>query len=88
MTLARLRTSYTARLKVASQFGCAPGHLCQEEVEGVGFEYGDLETMLTRYSPQTLHYGNNRVDGEEVFFISNPGLGLWAYRGKLLGRDA
>jgi nickel-dependent lactate racemase len=65
-----------------------PGHLSKEEVEGVGFEYGDLETMLTRYSPQTLRYGNNRVDGEEVFFISNPGLGLWAHRGKLLGRDA
>ena len=34
-----------------------PGHLSQEEVEGVGFEYGDLETMLTRYNPQTLRYG-------------------------------
>jgi nickel-dependent lactate racemase len=65
-----------------------PGHLSKEEVEGVGFEYGDLETMLTRYSPQTLRYGNNRVDGEEVFFISNPSLGLWAHRGKLVGRDA
>jgi hypothetical protein len=60
-----------------------PGHLSKEEVEGVGFEYGDLKTMLARYNPQTLRYGNNRVDGEEVFFISNPGLGLWAYRGKL-----
>jgi hypothetical protein len=65
-----------------------PGHLSKEEVEEVGFEYGDLETMLTRYNPQTLRYGNNRVDCEEVFFISNPGLGLWAHRGKLLGRDA
>jgi nickel-dependent lactate racemase len=60
-----------------------PGHLSQEEVEGVGFEYGDLETMLTRYNPQTLSQGYNRVNGEEVFFIGNPGLGLWAYRGKL-----
>jgi hypothetical protein len=60
-----------------------PGHLSQREVEGVGFEYGDLAAMLTRYNPQTLRYGNNRVDGEEVFFISNPGLGLWAQRGKL-----
>jgi hypothetical protein len=42
----------------------------------VGFEYGNLETRFTRYSPQTLRYGNNRVAGEEVFFISNPGLGL------------
>jgi len=65
-----------------------PGHLSQEEVESVGFEHGDLETMLTLYNPQSLCYGNNRVDGEEVFFISNPGLGLWAHRGKLLGRDS
>lgn len=65
-----------------------PGHLSKEEVEGVGFEYGDLETMLGRYNPQKLHYGDNRVDGEDVFFISNPGLGLWAYRDKLLGRTA
>jgi nickel-dependent lactate racemase len=65
-----------------------PGHLSKEEVEGVGFEYGDLKTMLTRYSPQVLHYGYNRVDGEEIFFIPNPGLGLWAYRAKLLGRNA
>jgi hypothetical protein len=49
----------------------------------VGFEFGDLQTMLTRYSPQKLRHGYNRVDGEEVFFIPNPGLGLWAYRGKL-----
>jgi nickel-dependent lactate racemase len=61
-----------------------PGHLSKEEVEGVGFEYGDLKTMLARYNPQTLRYGNNRVGGEDVFFISNPGLGLWTHRGKLL----
>jgi hypothetical protein len=65
-----------------------PGHLRKEEVEGVGFEYGDLQTMLTLYDPQMLRYGYNRIDGEEVFFVPNPGLGLWAYRGKLLGRDA
>src|SRR5580700_9143386 len=65
-----------------------PGHLRKEEVEGVGFAYGDFETMLTRYDPQMLRYGYNCIEGEEVFFIPNPGLGLWAYRGKLLGRDA
>src|SRR5579864_777992 len=65
-----------------------PGHLSKEEVEGAGFEYGDLETMITRYNPQTLRYGNNRVVGEDVFYISNPGLGLWAYRDKLLARTA
>ncbi|MCU1297518.1 MAG: putative D-mannonate dehydrogenase, partial [Acidobacteriaceae bacterium] len=60
-----------------------PGHLTREETEGVGFEYGDLKTMLTRYNPQKLRQGYNRVDGEDVFFIANPGLGLWAYRNKL-----
>jgi nickel-dependent lactate racemase len=63
-----------------------PGQLSREEIEGVGFEFGDLKSMLTRYNPQTLRHGSNRVDGEEVFFVPNPALGLWAYRGKLLGR--
>jgi nickel-dependent lactate racemase len=63
-----------------------PGHLSKGEVEGVGFEYGDLKTMLVRYNPQTLRYCNNHVDGEEVFYISNPGLGLWTCRGKLMGQ--
>lgn len=61
-----------------------PGHLSKEEVEGVGFEYGDLQTMLTRYDPRKLRHGYNRIEGEEVFFIANPGLGLWACRDKLL----
>jgi len=64
-----------------------PGRLSKKEIEGVGFEYGDLRTMLTRYDPRNLHHGYNRIDddndGEEVFFIATPGLGLWAYRGKL-----
>jgi nickel-dependent lactate racemase len=60
-----------------------PGHLSREEVEGVGYEYGDLKFMLSRYNPEVLHEGYNRVEGEEIFFIGNPGLGLWAYRGKL-----
>jgi nickel-dependent lactate racemase len=59
-----------------------PGHLTREEVEGVGFTYGDLEKMLTRYDPAKLQPGENMVDGEEIFFTANPGLGLWAYRGR------
>jgi len=59
-----------------------PGHLSQQEVEGVGFQYGDLNTMLGRYDPRKLNRGYNRVDGEEIFFIDNPGLGLWAHRSK------
>jgi nickel-dependent lactate racemase len=60
-----------------------PGHLSKEEIEGVGFNYGDLGAMLQRYDPEKLKDGCNTIDGEEVFFISNPGLGLWAHRSRL-----
>jgi nickel-dependent lactate racemase len=63
-----------------------PGHLLKEEVKDVGFNYGDLNTMLKRYDPSKLNHGYNHVDGEEVFFIANPGLGLWAERAKVMGR--
>ena len=57
-----------------------PGHLTREEVEGVGFHYGALSEMMRRYDPAKLQHGFNTVDGEEIFFVANPGLGLWAYR--------
>jgi nickel-dependent lactate racemase len=57
-----------------------PGHLTREEVEGVGFGYGDLSTMLARYNPEKLQHGYNTIEGEEIFYIANPGLGLWAHR--------
>jgi nickel-dependent lactate racemase len=59
-----------------------PGHLSKEEIEGVNFRFADLGTMMKRYNPATLQDGPNVVDGEEVFFISNPALGLWAHRGR------
>ena len=60
-----------------------PGGLSRQEIEDVGFEYGDLSAMLERYDPQKLAQGYNSVDGEKVFFIGNPGLGLWAHRSRL-----
>jgi len=60
-----------------------PGHLTREEIEGVGFRYGDLAEMMTKYDPAKLRHGYNRVDGEEIFFIANPGLGLWAHKSRL-----
>lgn len=60
----------------------SPGHMTREEIEGAGYEYGDLEEAMARYRPESLKDGWNVVDGEEIFYISNPGLGLWAYRGR------
>ncbi len=59
-----------------------PGHLTRAEIEGVGYEYGDLAEAMARYRPETLSDGWNVVDGEEIFYISNPGLGLWSYKGR------
>ena len=57
-----------------------PGGLSRTEILSAGFQYGDLESMTRKYDPRKLQYGYNQVDGEDIFFVSNPGLGLWAYR--------
>ena len=57
-----------------------PGHLTREEVQGAGFDYAELGQMMKLYDPGKLPQGWNRVAGEEIYFIENPGLGLWACR--------
>jgi len=60
-----------------------PGHLSREEMEGVNFNYADLHEMQQKYNPEKLKDGINIMpDGEEIFYISNPALGLWAYKEK------
>ncbi|MBI2442104.1 MAG: DUF2088 domain-containing protein [Lentisphaerae bacterium] len=56
----------------------APGGLSRAEIEGVGFGYADLGPALARYNPAKLKEGFNTLsDGEEIYYISNPALGLW-----------
>jgi nickel-dependent lactate racemase len=58
-----------------------PGHLSKEEIESVNFKYADLEEMTKRYNPKKLKDGKNIMpDGEEIFYISNPAVGLWAHK--------
>ena len=60
---------------------CPGPGVTKEEIESVGFNYGNLEEMMARYNPETLKDGFNTLpDGEEIFYISNPALGLWALR--------
>jgi len=60
-----------------------PGHLTQQEIESVNFRYADLRVMTARYNPAQLKDGWNIMpDGDHIFYISNPALGLWAYRGR------
>ena len=61
----------------------APGHLTREEVEEVNYNYMPLKEALVKYDPKKLKDGYNILeDGEEIFYISNPALGLWADRSK------
>ena len=61
----------------------APGHLTRQEIETAGFNYADLAEMTARYNPDTLTDGPNTLpDGEEIFYISNPALGLWSTRSR------
>jgi len=58
-----------------------PGHLSRTEIESVNYHYADLAQMLEKYNPARLQDGFNRLpNDEEIFYISNPALGLWAFR--------
>ncbi|MGI6333932.1 MAG: lactate racemase domain-containing protein [Saccharofermentanales bacterium] len=56
----------------------ATRYLSREEVEGVGFSYLPFEEAIVRYAPAKMKDGFNTMeDGEEIYYISNPALGLW-----------
>lgn len=55
-----------------------PGYLSRKEIEGVNYQFADLQQMIKLYQPNSLKEGFNQVAGEEIFYISNPALGLWS----------
>ncbi len=56
----------------------APGEMTQQEIESVGYKYGDWKKLTAHYQCQGLDNGWHKdVDGEDFYFISDPGLGLW-----------
>ena len=58
-------------------------NISKEEIEGVGFKAADYDEMAKRYDPSKLQYGYNTMpDGEEIYFIPNPALGLWINKEK------
>jgi nickel-dependent lactate racemase len=62
-----------------------PGHLTIKEIESVNYKYHDLNDMLKKFNPEKLKEGFNKMeDGEEVYFISNPALGLWTSKQRLV----
>jgi len=37
-----------------------------------------LDEAVKKYNPENLKEGYNKLFDEEIYFISNPALGLWA----------
>ena len=58
---------------------CPGPDMSREEIEMVGFAYGSLEETMKKYDVENLKDGWNTVGGEEIYYISNPALGLWAH---------
>ena len=52
-----------------------------DTVRSVGYEAGSLADMNRKYNPDQLKDGFNTLpDGETIFYISNPALGLWGLK--------
>lgn len=65
------------------QITYAVKEISREEIESVQFASADYDEMIKKYDPRKLEYGYNRMpDGEEIFFVPNPALGLWIDRSK------
>lgn len=58
---------------------CPGDHISKEEIESVNYGYAPYAEIMEKYNVTQLKDGWNTVNGEEIFYISNPALGLWAY---------
>ena len=56
---------------------CPGPGVSQEEIESVGYQFGNYDEIVSKYNFDSLKDGWNTVNGEEIFYISNPALGLW-----------
>ncbi len=58
-------------------------HLNREEVTGACYNYIPYDEAAKLYPPETLKDGWNTLEnGEEIYYVSNPALGLWADKSK------
>lgn len=78
--MAQLLQQQEAASTTSPKTDCPGPAMSREEIEGVGFIYGDLNEMLAKYPIDKMKDGWNTLpSGEEVYYISNPALGLWAH---------
>jgi len=57
---------------------CPGNKMSRKEIEAVGYEWGEIGETCSRYDINKLTSGwNTLADGEKIFYIHNPSLGLW-----------
>ncbi len=55
--------------------------LSRKEIESVGYQFEDINTIARKYDVQNLNPGINYLEnGEEIYYVDNPGFGLWRFR--------
>ena len=65
-----------------------PALLSAEEVRAVNYEHMPYSEAVKRYDPAVLTDGwQTMPNGEEIFYISNPALGLWADPKRFYGEN-
>ena len=58
-------------------------NITKEEIESVNFKAASYDEVVKVYDPNKLKLGYNKLEnGEEVYFIPNPALGLWINKEK------
>ncbi len=62
---------------------CCGEGVTEDEVRGVGYGYARDDETIKLYDPAKMNAGWNEVNGEKVFYIPNPALGLWAAAGRV-----
>lgn len=73
--------SSEGRFSITYYPGKGSENLTREEIESVGFGWGDFDEAMKKYNLPKLKEGFNILpDGEEIYYISSPALGLWAYK--------
>ena len=73
--------SSEGRFSITYYPGKGSENLTREEIESVGFGWGDFDEAMKKDNLPKLKEGFNILpDGEEIYYISSPALGLWAYK--------
>lgn len=75
--------SSEGRFRIRYCPGKSKTNLSREEIESVGFLWGDLDQYLAEYDLTKLKSGINRVGAnEDIYYIANPALGLWSSKNR------